>query len=328
MIEPTYGIPDDAAIERERERQRKNAARAPLRNPPPATLDALLMECEKHRGRIVEAMRDRQPFHPCTNANFVALLKGKKQGFYLPPLEQLWHAATVLGLPNVPSFPGEPQTALDAVAALDALIGWCRSKLPSAPTRGGPAPKTTQEDATLAGYLANHPDATEDQARDAINAALPAGANAWSLDRLRKHPTWRAHVNRRIGDYMDSDLDATVQQIADAVGYSKSTVHKSDAYQERLPARESRAEMRKEGKERERKKKLRNTLWRIARFQTGKFLKDNPRATVDELCDHLEGFTHSEAWVRAEWAEYIQSLHDTDWTRLLRSPPRGDNRLD
>ena len=85
----------------------------------------------------------------------------------------------------------------------------------------------------LAEYLAKHADATEDDALQAMNAALPAGAKPWSLDRLRKNKVWREHVERRIGNYMDENPDASLTRIGKNVGYAKSTVSQSQAYQAR-----------------------------------------------------------------------------------------------
>lgn len=94
----------------------------PPSNALPSTPDALRTECEMQRVRIIEAMRQGQRFYPCTNANFAALLKGNTHGHLLPSFERLWHAATALDIKNLPSYPGEPQTALEAVADLDSLL--------------------------------------------------------------------------------------------------------------------------------------------------------------------------------------------------------------
>ncbi|HEY7308394.1 MAG TPA: hypothetical protein VH643_03425 [Gemmataceae bacterium] len=118
-------MPTDEEIELERQRReeadRKRDAATP-RNVLPSTLDTLRAECEAHRHRIVEAMRQGQRFYPFTNANYAARLKGDAHGHLLPSLEPLWHAAAALDLNGTPSFPGEPQTALEAVAALDSLL--------------------------------------------------------------------------------------------------------------------------------------------------------------------------------------------------------------
>lgn len=117
--------------------QPRAAAAVPL-DPPPSTPTALLAECERHRGRIVDAMREGQTrFYPGTDANFLAALKGKISGFVFPPLGRLFDAAVALDLGDVPPLPCEPRTGRDAVALLDALIDWCRTKqeTPAADTK-------------------------------------------------------------------------------------------------------------------------------------------------------------------------------------------------
>lgn len=118
--------PTDAEIESDRQRRededRKHAADPP-RNCLPSTPAALLAECKSHRARIVEAMRQGQRFHPSTDANLAALLKGDVRGFLLPSFERLWHSAVALDVPNLPAFYGEPQAAMQAIAALDSLLG-------------------------------------------------------------------------------------------------------------------------------------------------------------------------------------------------------------
>lgn len=123
--------PADGEIERERERRecadKKSAAAMPL-NPPPSTLAALLLECERHRVHILTAMKEGHEFYAYTGANFAALLTGHKTGYLLPPFSRLFNAAVALDLGEVPAFTSEPQTGRDAVALLDALIQWCKAK--------------------------------------------------------------------------------------------------------------------------------------------------------------------------------------------------------
>lgn len=136
MRESGFGIPDDKEIEREREHRRKSAAPLPPINPPPATIGELLAECTVHRRRILDAMREGHQFYPCTDANFAALLTGKKNGFMLPPFGRLYDAAVALDLGDAPAIAGEPATGRDAVAALDTLIAWCKEKMEPAPAKG------------------------------------------------------------------------------------------------------------------------------------------------------------------------------------------------
>lgn len=207
------------------EDNQKSADAAPL-NPFPATLAELLTECQEHRRRIVDAMRQGQQFYPCTNASFAAIVKGTAHGFLLPSMRRLINAAIVLDLGNVPAFAGEPQTEQEAVAVLDALISSCQLKQqPASECRN------TQENGILVDYLSKHPDAAEDDTLNAMNAALPPNATSWTLVGLRKNRTWREHVERRIGEYMDKNPDASLERIGKNVGYAKSTVSKSAAYQ-------------------------------------------------------------------------------------------------
>jgi hypothetical protein len=134
MREPAFGIPDDAEIERERTRRRKNAAPAPPLNPPPATIGELLAECTVHRRRIMAAMREGHRIYPL--ADFIAFLTGNETGFCLPPIGRLFDGAVLLDLGDAPPFNGEPQTGRDAVAGLNTLIAWCKEKMEPAPIKG------------------------------------------------------------------------------------------------------------------------------------------------------------------------------------------------
>lgn len=127
MLEPPFRIPDDAEIERERERRQQSTG-VPSLHPPPTTVATLLAECEEHRRRIVDAIREGQRFYPGTNAHYAAIVKGEKTGFLPPSFGRLFDAALALDLGNAPAFPGEPQTGRDAIASLDALTAWCQSK--------------------------------------------------------------------------------------------------------------------------------------------------------------------------------------------------------
>jgi len=139
FVELPCVIPTDEEIERERQRRKEADRRrgaAPPLNPLPSTIPALLAECEKHRGRIVKAMRDGLRFLPYTDANFVAIIKGKAHGFPLPSFGRLFDAAVALDLGDAPALSGEPRTGRDAVAVLDVVIAWCRAKQELSPPAG------------------------------------------------------------------------------------------------------------------------------------------------------------------------------------------------
>jgi hypothetical protein len=264
------------------------------------------------------------------NNTFARFLRGEMPSYYfpLPNLEPLWNAAYALELPEVPPWPGEPDDSPSALEHLSVLIGWLRSKQHPAPATAAPASTPTEEGGALASYLSSHPDATEDETLDAVNAALLAGIKAWSLDKLRKYPLWKAHVNQRIGTFMDANPDATVKQIADAVGYSPSTVHGSDAYRQRRPAREERKALQKAEKERQRKQKKRDTFWRIALARVRELAKDYwGKRDADSLRSYLLQCQSEQKWVQAEWPEYVGSLSNSDMTRLLASPPQDETVL-
>jgi hypothetical protein len=175
-------------------------------------------------------------------------------------------------------------------------------------------------DAVLAEYLTRHPDATEDDALAAVK--MP------SLDALRKHPAWKAHVNRRVGEYMDSDPDATIRQIADAVGYSTSTIHGSDAYKQRLPARKERAAQIKAEKKDQKRQNRRDALWRIARARVRELPEDHwGKRGVDGIRAYLLQCKSEIDWVDREWPAYVRSLSESDLMRLPTLSPQNENDL-
>lgn len=56
------------------------------------------------------------------------------------PLEPLWRAAHALKLGDVPDFPGEPQTVIEAFQLIGTLVKWCRAKVSDAKVEGALAP--------------------------------------------------------------------------------------------------------------------------------------------------------------------------------------------
>jgi hypothetical protein len=97
----------------------------------------------------------------------------------------------------------------------------------------------TEGNGILADYLSKHSDAREVDALSAVNEALPTGVKQWTLVGLRKNGIWREHVERRIGEYMDTNPDASLKRIGKNVGLAKSTVSTSEAYQARKEKRKA-----------------------------------------------------------------------------------------
>lgn len=122
--------------------------------------------------------------------------------------------------------------------ALEATALRLRHAPEPAPPPKGVADAAAGGDTALIEYLAQHPDATDDDALKAVNAALPGGVKRWSLDRLRKNDRWKKHKNDRLMEFYYAHPRATIEEAAEFMGEAPSTVSKMPAHKEKMARRE------------------------------------------------------------------------------------------
>ncbi len=231
-------------------------------------------------------------------------------------LEGIWHiSATPISSGGAPPGSPTPPTEGNETVAVSAVA------LP--PSEG---------DAALAAFLADNPGATEKKALAAVNAALPPKEEQWNLDKLRKHPIWKVErKNRMIGEYMDSyyeatGKDATVSQIVKNTDYARDTIQKSEAYRDRLPARNARRDQKRQDKVREEK----DEKDRKRCAEMGELL----RAYAMECADHFfycggddphmlkvhltQCATNPPKTICRAWPGYVRRLRGEKLTRLFK----------
>ncbi len=91
-----------------------------------------------------------------------------------------------------------------------------------------PTPARAEGFGPLADFLKSNPAATD------TDAAATVGL---TLDALRKHPTWRKHLNDRLASLFETNPAATLTDAARFLGVAKSTVTAMESYRRTKPSR-------------------------------------------------------------------------------------------
>jgi hypothetical protein len=94
----------------------------------PDTPGQLLADCQKVRQRLVDDIRRKPAFLSADTQWYERTYASDIKGWcVLPRLKPFWEAMHVMNKGAVPTFPGEPTSAIEAFAGLAVVMQWCRA---------------------------------------------------------------------------------------------------------------------------------------------------------------------------------------------------------